>query len=1034
MRRYGIEQKNNQINASFIKAKQKTEQNNKGEKKMKFKKLIAMSAVLAMFASAVPVLAAEPTLDYTQNVVELSQIDDTAVVTADNSEIQLFDAGETVASEGTVNDLEAFKNAVETDGAYIKLGADISAAVSEGNNEINLPCADNITIDLNGKTLTMDKVRLLVPKDKTLTIKDSAENGKIYSETNSILIYTYGSVNIEGGTIEAPNSVAVVSCGTFEDGVLTAKANINMTGGNITAYQGVKSQLGSNFTMTGGSITTNTIPADDEEGTKAKNDIAVIGLYGGSVKITGGEVNAEYCGVAVYGYDSGYDCCGICEMTIDGEAKISGTYGVTVWYKGILNVKNGTIASNGIAVCGNGTDHSGTTINISGGEITSEGTGIYHPQYGTLTITGGSIIADSAAIEIESGNLNISGGLFKATSDDPGFLNPKDGDGTTVSGVALAMVCRSNANRTGYYGDINANITGGQFEGIYGAAKYLYKGSDEATSMEGLNIAGGTFICTDETNGGAFAVADDCIEKNFITGGNFSTDVSQYVVNDNFFQDNSGNVMKSATTVIDTAKAGANIVTLNGLRSTLESMDSETIANEGEAVTYKTVLDAPSAEAKTAADNITSEKDTKETVDISIVKVIDGKEIPVEVKNQEVTLKLGAPAAEGSEVEVYHIEDNTPVKIQSVEVSGDRRYVTFTAPSFSPYTVIYNAAAQDSENITDTITLAFEKVDESVDGEYNILLKAADGKQINRFFAADITFEPEFTDGVLAYDITPVMGVSVSNQGDDRWLFNMNGSPYYSITGEDIVIGKVKINGYGNYTFKADTAADTNVVRTAESANNIVGTYTPSAETSENNFLLDNGIVSGTLKQPTSSLTINVMFPNDVSDNGAEYEKMSVTVEGGAGFSKTIALGNDGEAEYTQIEEYNGYTASVEVPMNLRYTLTFSGDGYRTYKTTVTPTESTSSVTVWNNVMDEDQTIVKVGETAGASAKVTFLAGDIVKDGNINLYDLSAVVSYFGKTDLKEDTNKDAYIQYDLNRDGKIDSKDIAMVLVSWNN
>ena len=56
------------------------------------------------------------------------------------------------------------------------------------------------------------------------------------------------------------------------------------------------------------------------------------------------------------------------------------------------------------------------------------------------------------------------------------------------------------------------------------------------------------------------------------------------------------------------------------------------------------------------------------------------------------------------------------------------------------------------------------------------------------------------------------------------------------------------------------------------------------------------------------------------------------------------------------------------------------------------------------------------------------MAGDIVKDSKINTYDLSAVVSYFGETDLVGNNN--AYAKYDLNRDGFIDSKDVAMVLV----
>ena len=78
--------------------------------------------------------------------------------------------------------------------------------------------------------------------------------------------------------------------------------------------------------------------------------------------------------------------------------------------------------------------------------------------------------------------------------------------------------------------------------------------------------------------------------------------------------------------------------------------------------------------------------------------------------------------------------------------------------------------------------------------------------------------------------------------------------------------------------------------------------------------------------------------------------------------------------------------------------------------------------------MDENQ-VVELGKDSSI-AKVTFLAGDIVKDNNINIYDLSAVVSYFGSVS----TTENGYAKYDLNRDGVIDSKDVAYVLVSWNN
>ena len=133
--------------------------------------------------------------------------------------------------------------------------------------------------------------------------------------------------------------------------------------------------------------------------------------------------------------------------------------------------------------------------------------------------------------------------------------------------------------------------------------------------------------------------------------------------------------------------------------------------------------------------------------------------------------------------------------------------------------------------------------------------------------------------------------------------------------------------------------------------------------------------------------------------------------------------------EETFSSGYSGYSFKVDLPRNQRYTLNFKGDGYRPYSVTTTPSDATESVTVWNNALDEAAAVVVKGDgTAAKTADVTFLAGDIVADGRINLYDLSAVVSYFGQVDITDDR----YIAYDLNRDGKIDSRDVAMVLVSW--
>ena len=140
-------------------------------------------------------------------------------------------------------------------------------------------------------------------------------------------------------------------------------------------------------------------------------------------------------------------------------------------------------------------------------------------------------------------------------------------------------------------------------------------------------------------------------------------------------------------------------------------------------------------------------------------------------------------------------------------------------------------------------------------------------------------------------------------------------------------------------------------------------------------------------------------------------------------------------AQKSQLAKYvadmvNGsYVINVTdaLTLNNAYTVTVSGAGYRTARYTVTMTDD-KQLNFWNNVKDEAQ-VVEVGKDSSI-AKVTFLAGDIVKDNNINIYDLSAVVSYFGSVS----TTENGYAKYDLNRDGVIDSKDVAYVLVSWNN
>lgn len=327
------------------------------------------------------------------------------------------------------------------------------------------------------------------------------------------------------------------------------------------------------------------------------------------------------------------------------------------------------------------------------------------------------------------------------------------------------------------------------------------------------------------------------------------------------------------------------------------------------------------------------------------------------------------------------------------------------------------------------VYVQYKKTDIDADGNdnlegkdtYEIVLAGADAEKINELASADLTFA--FTGDSMSYTVTPAEGVALSQIGD-RYMFNYDGITKYEETGAAIVIGTIEINGYGAYTLST-ADADTNAVYATEIADNIVDGFTPAAGLITNDDMVaDDGMVGkiadGNIAVPTRTLTVDITFPNAVEDNVKAYQTMSVSIVGGT-INETIALGTDGE----------DYNFTRDLPYNTPYTVTVSGAGYRTARYTVTLNED-KTLNFWNNIKDAPKA-VEDGKDSSART-VTFLAGDIVADEDVNIYDLSAVVSYFGETELKDMTPEEyaKYVKYDLNRDGKIDSKDVAYVLASW--
>ena len=496
-------------------------------------------------------------------------------------------------------------------------------------------------------------------------------------------------------------------------------------------------------------------------------------------------------------------------------------------------------------------------------------------------------------------------------------------------------------------------------------------------------------------------------------------------------------VLDSESTVVDNAKT-------TGAEVTLDNLKNNAAVDHMPDATYKVVVEtAPKADADAVNRAIEDSKATptpdtntsKAMFDISVVKT-DSNGVETVLKNvtqQQVTLTLGETPSDPEAVRVYHVVANGVTEIQRGApnyLTVDGNTVTFIAPSFSTYAVTYTATPIAEVNIAKNVGVAFERVGDT--SEYNIILKALDSKTINRFMSADLTFDMNVTSGAVGYTVNPAASVNLIDKGDGRYEFNLDGLTSSGATGTEVTIGTVTFEGNGTVKFGVKTeGVTTNIVNTAKAANNIVDNYTTAGNgvdtgRLELNNAAANGVINATFTAPTKDLTVNVKFNNAITDNKKAYQDMKAVISGGdLPGDITVNFGTDEKALVGDT-----YTFTQALTQNVAYTVTVEGAGYRTARHTVTMTAD-KTLNFWNNVLDaNNKQVIEVGARDEDKVTKNFLAGDIVKDNNINIYDLSAVVSYFGENNLV--TAHPEYVRYDLNRDGKIDSKDVAYVLVSW--
>ena len=270
-----------------------------------------------------------------------------------------------------------------------------------------------------------------------------------------------------------------------------------------------------------------------------------LGLYainGGEIVLESGSVEStRNIGVFVEGNKSTNGNAVASKITVKGGYILAQENAASAQGRGAeLNIKGGVLkAKDNAVISGNGTkntdkDFGGTTMNISGGTMIGGiqtpnyiACGVYHPQQGTLNITGGKFqITNGVGVLIRAGSANITGGEIVTTGSVNGWVGDKKID-----------------------------------EGCHGVVYDSVSKYPGAATADKVAVGGDVKIVTDDGNAPVKMNRPESSTENKIgvTGGSFSGPVEkEYLENLNAeLNTEKGDAPYSYYTDVETAKAAA---------------------------------------------------------------------------------------------------------------------------------------------------------------------------------------------------------------------------------------------------------------------------------------------------------------------------------------------------------------------------------------------------------------------------------------------------------------------------------------------
>ena len=390
------------------------------------------------------------------------------------------------------------------------------------------------------------------------------------------------------------------------------------------------------------------------------NGVTVSGYYGvfiqqgANVTVINSNIKAIFCGIAVLGQN-------------DSNKKNTSVI-----------VKSGTVEGGDYAIAGNGTMQ-GTEITITGGTIRETGNNgggaIYHPQNGTLSISGDALIEGENGIQLCSGEgviANITGGVIRATGNDQ--RASKTGDGFIPDGAALSIV-----NRDYPGGTPKMNVSGGYFAAEKNNAVLAYtwsanEASEWTNAKEYLSINGGLFSSdpSDYVAAGHYVDASNNGDYPYTVKEGTKPAGALIVVKDKTDTAVNGDITVDDKTAINNVISKANVdgvaeAVAPAKKADIVAKSSATVA-ENDKVEIEVAV---KVEAKTA--DLAKGKLTFEASPVATVKVngaTKGTTVPVTndmLNGQPITVKLPLPAG------------FTPEQIKHISSDGSVEYFLKTA-------------------------------------------------------------------------------------------------------------------------------------------------------------------------------------------------------------------------------------------------------------------------------------------------------------------------------------------------------------------